>query len=186
MQKKTSGPQSRWFRQQRTFTNEQIKAPRIMIIDAEWNNLWVFWRRSALEKASELWLDLVQMSYDPNKMESTVKMVDYGKYLYKKQKEEKEKKKAKTSKWLKELKLSYMIGQNDLDLKVKKARELFAEWYNVKMLIRLRWRERIYSSMAQEKLMTIVETLSDVSRSQYNTPKKEAQWFSIILFAKSK
>jgi translation initiation factor IF-3 len=37
-------------------------------------------------------LDLVQISYDPEKMLSTVRLTDYGKYMYQKGKAEKEQK----------------------------------------------------------------------------------------------
>jgi len=168
------------------FLNEQIKAPTIIIVDDEWEKLGSFPRRRALELADEKGLDLVQMHYDSQKMVSTVKMVDYGKYIYQKQKDEKEKKRNQKMKWLKELKLSYMIGDNDLALKIRKASELLQEWYNVKMSIRLRWRERIYKHNAKEKLVNVIEQLVDVGRPQFTTPKQEAQWYSITLFTKIK
>jgi translation initiation factor IF-3 len=34
--------------------------------------------------AAEKGLDLVQLTYDPEKMLSTVRMTDYGKYMYQK------------------------------------------------------------------------------------------------------
>ncbi|MDD3663349.1 MAG: hypothetical protein PHT84_05835 [Candidatus Pacebacteria bacterium] len=42
-------------------------------------------------------------------MTSTVKLVDYGKYMYQKSKEEKEKKKTMKPTVLKEIKLNYAI-----------------------------------------------------------------------------
>jgi len=168
------------------FLNSQIKAPTIVIVDEEWNKLWAFPRRKALEMAEEKGLDLVQMNYDASKMVSTVKMVDYWKYMYKKQKDEKEKKKSQKIKGFKEIKVSYMIGENDLAMKTRKVQELLEGWYNVKIMIRLRWRERWHSVSAKAKLMAIVEKLEAYGRSQYGTPKKEAQWYSISLFTKIK
>ncbi len=55
-----------------------------MIVDDEKNNLGTFPRRVALEMATEKGLDLVQMVYDPEKMLSTVRLTDYGKYMYQK------------------------------------------------------------------------------------------------------
>ncbi|MDR0282687.1 MAG: hypothetical protein LBI53_05330 [Candidatus Peribacteria bacterium] len=66
------------------YVNDQIKAPTIMIIDDEKQNLGTFPRKRALEMADEAGLDLVQISYDPEKMQSTVRMTDYGKYMYQK------------------------------------------------------------------------------------------------------
>ena len=85
---------------------------------------------------------------------------------------------------MKELKVSYAIGDNDLQLKVKKAQEILQEWDNVKFSIRLKGRERMYEDKAVQKLKMIQDALLDFGKSQYDTPKKEANGYSIILFSK--
>ena len=85
---------------------------------------------------------------------------------------------------MKELKISYSIGDNDLELKVKKWREFLNDWYNVKYFIKLRWREKIYEEKAFLKLKWIVSSLEDAWRTQYPDPKKEVRWYSVILFSK--
>ncbi len=166
------------------YVNDQIKASTIMIIDDDKKNLWVFPRRVALEMAEQAWLDLVQISYDPEKMQSTVKMTDYWKYMYQKWKEDKERKKQQKSHETKEIKLSYAIWDNDLALKLKKAEEFLTSWTSVKISIKLKWREKMYADKALEKIQYAKDQLSQFGRAQYDTPKKEAQWYSIILFAK--
>lgn len=169
---------------QLVYLNEAIKAPNIIIIDAEGQNLWTFPRRKALEMAQEQWLDLVQIRYDHENMISTVKMVDYGKYQYQKSKDEKEKRKTQKPKVLKEIKLNYAIGDNDLALKIKKAKEFLGEKNNVKFSIKLRGREKIYANRAIEKLTNIKNDLADFGKAQYDTPKQEVHGYSIILFSK--
>lgn len=173
------------FRAPMVFTNENIKAPNITIIDEEWTNLWTFPRRIALEMAVEKWLDLIQIRYDAEKMISLVKMADYGKYVYQKQKDDKQKKKTQKPRIMKEMKLNYGIWDNDLMLKIKKATEMLLEGFNVKFMIKLKGREKIYGSRAIEKLMKIKVDLSKVSKAQTETAKQEAQWYSIVLFSKS-
>lgn len=172
------------FKVRMTYVNEQIKAPSMMIIDDEKNNLWVFSRRVALEMAAERGLDLVQLTYDSEKMLSTVRMTDYGKYMYQKGKEDKERRKTQKGKDTKEIKISYAIWENDLQLKVKKAQEILQGGDNVKFSIRLKWRERMYADKAIEKLKGIQDLLIEYGRSQYATPKKEANGYSVILFSK--
>ena len=171
-------------RERIVYTNQAIKAPTIMIVDEDKNPVGSYPRRKALELADEQWLDLVQMHYDPVKQVCTAIMTDYGKYMYKKQKDQKEKKKAQKQRSLKELKISYAIWDNDLKMKIRKWKEFLEWWDNVKFLIRLRWRERIYADKAKEKLKDIVWELESISRTQFPHPKKEAQWYSIILFSK--
>ena len=172
------------FKAKVIYVNDQIKAPNVMIIDDNKTNLWVFPRRIALEMATEKWLDLVQLTYDPEKMLSTVRLTDYGKYMYQKWKEEKERRKSQKWKDTKELKVSYAIGENDLQLKVKKAQEILQWGDNIKFSIRLKGRERMYAEKAVQKLESIQEMLADFWKVQYDTPKKEANWYSIILFSK--
>ncbi len=166
------------------YINEQIKAPNIIIIDDDKKNLGTFSRKRALEIAEERELDLVQIAYNPDEMISTVRLTDYGKYMYQKDKEEKEKKKQQKGKEMKEVKISYAIGDNDLNLKMRKMEEFLTSWINVKISIRLKWRERIYADKALEKIMFVKNALAAFGRAQYDTPKKEAQWYSIVLFAK--
>lgn len=178
---------SSWFHDRRVpmvFVNDNIKAPTIIIIDEDGTNIWSYPRRKALEIAQEAWKDLVQIKYEQETMTSTVKLLDYGKYMYQKQKEEKEKKKTQKNTWLKELKINYAIWDNDLKLKIKKAVEMLKDGYNVKIMIRLKWREKIYTDKAIEKITYMKNTLADVSRSQFDQPKKEVHGYSMILFSK--
>lgn len=166
------------------YLNEQIKAPNIIIIDESWANLWTFPRKTALEMAETQGKDLVQIRYDAETMTSTVRLVDYGKYMYQKSKDEKEKKKIMKPTVLKEIKLNYAIWENDLQMKIKKAIDFLKDRYNVKFFIKLKWREKIYANKAIEKLMRIKSDLAEYGKSQFETPKQEAQWYSIILFSK--
>ncbi len=166
------------------YLNENIKAPNIVIVDEAWKNIWTFPRKRALEMADEQGLDLVQLRYDQTTMTSTVRMVDYGKYMYQKGKDDREKKKTMKPTVLKEIKINYAIGENDLQLKIKKAIEFLKERYNVKFFIKLKWREKIYANKAVERLIGIKNTLAEYGKSQFETPKQEAQGYSIILFSK--
>jgi translation initiation factor IF-3 len=92
------GQRPTWFQDRRVpmvFVNENIKAPTIVIIDEEGNNVWTYPRRRALEIAQEAWKDLGSNEIWSRKNDINSKAVDYGKYMYQKQKEEKEKKKIK-------------------------------------------------------------------------------------------
>lgn len=62
-----------------------------------------------------------------------------------------------------------------MTLKIKKAEEFLKAGDNVKVSIRLKGRERIYSSKALEKIVQVKNALLAFGRSQYDTPKKEAQ-----------
>lgn len=67
---------------------------------------------------------------------------------------------------MKEVKFGYMIGDNDLQLKMKKSQEFLGEGYSVRYAVRLKGREKIYKEKVVEKLHSIEEALKDIGRSQ--------------------
>ena len=169
---------------ERVYINEAIKAFNVLLLDEEWNKLGVVSRAEALQKAQEAWLDLVQVWYNWKDKISICKIIDYWKYQYQLKKKEKEKKKSQKSKWLKEVKLSYSIEENDLKLKIEKAKELLQKWYNVKFTLRLRWRENIFKEQSRQKLEYVAEQLKDYWKSTWI--REEGKWLSLVLFAKLK
>jgi len=170
--------------QKKTYINEKIKAFNVLLLSDDWEKLWTFTRKEALDKAKDAWLDLVQVWYNGQDKISICKIIDYGKYQYNLKKKEKEKKNSQKSKWIKEIKISYGIGENDLEMKVKKAKKLLTTWYNVKVSLRLKWRENVFRNQARNNMNAMAEKLQDHAKSWW--VKGENKWFSLTLFAKLK
>lgn len=161
-----------------------IKAPKILLIDEQGEKIGMMSRDEALRRASSQWLDLVQLAYNAAEMICTAKIVDYGKYMYEKQKDEREKKKTQKTKWGKDIKMSYTIGDNDLALKVQKAEEFLDDWYTVRFIVRLKGREKIFVTKVVERMKTIEQTLAEKGKSQ--GVKEEPNGISLFLLPKSK
>jgi len=176
MKKKQQGKQF-WI-------NEQIRGDKIMLIDEEGNKLGIFSKNEALKKAEEEGKDVIQVGYNPKEWVVIAKFMEYGKFMYQLKKQEKEKKKNQKVKWMKEIKISYNIWQKDLELKLKKAEEFLKEWYNVKILWELRWRENWFKDTMYKRMQEIEKILWELAKSQ--GIKEEKRWFSLILFAKVK
>ena len=161
-----------------------IKAPKVLLIDENGEKaLTVISRDEALRRASSQWLDLVQVAYNPLEMICTAKIVDYGKYQYDKKKDEKDKNKKK-AKWGKDIKMSYTIWDNDLQLKMRKAEEFLDDWYTVRFIVRLKWRERIFIDKVIERLKWIDQQLEAKWKSQW--VKQEPNGVSLFLLPKIK
>lgn len=160
-----------------------IKAPTIIIIDAEGNNLWTFRRDEALRMSEEAELDLIQMRYDAATMTSLCKMMDYGKYQYFKKKDWWDKKQA-GNKGMKEMKIKYNIGENDLEMKIKKSIEILDEWYQLRFAIVLRGRENMFKDIALSKIEKVVAGIWEHGRSQ--GIKNEPKGFSVMFAPKVK
>lgn len=180
MQPQQSSFQKKWAA--RVFKNQDIKAFKILVIAEDGEQLWIMPRAKALELAEEQWFDLVQMSYDAQEQLCTAKLVDYGKYMYDKKKTEQEKKKKNKTKEQKELKFWYTIGENDLDMKTRKAMEFLQDGHTVRISVVLRGREKVYKHLALEKLQRVEQALDLVSKSQW--VKEEQNGYSLFLFPK--
>ena len=104
-------------------------------------------------------LDLVEIS--PNANPPVVKIIDWGKYQYQKMKEQsRAKKKAKSSE-LKQIRLGLKIGENDLNIKVRKVLELLEDGDRVKIMIVFRGREMAHKEIGTELMNRIIEKLGD-------------------------
>jgi translation initiation factor IF-3 len=118
-----------------------------------------------------LWLDLVQIRYQRvwEKRVATAKVIDYGKFLFDQKKKDKQKKLSQKSsnKWIKEIKLWYSTTMNDVLVKVAKLKELILDWYSIKLVMRLKWRERNFKTLAIEKMSHIMDLLSDIAKPQF-------------------
>jgi len=174
--RKRSSGKKQW----KVYKNQDIKAFKIQVVNEAWENLWVMMRSKALNMADELWLDLVQISYDPKTKLCTAKMLDYGKFQYDKKKAETEKRKQNKNKTQKEIKLGYNIWDQDLLMKVMKWKEFLDKWHTLRFVVKLRWREKVYANIARTKIDFVEKELADISKSQ--GLKKEWFWFSVLFF----
>lgn len=109
--------------------------------------------------------------------------MDYGKYQYLKKKDGAEKKQT-SNKWMKELKIKYNIGENDLTMKINKGMEILGEWYQLRFAIELRWRENMFKEKALEKIQKVVLWIWEAGRC--NGIKNEPRWYSAIFAPKNK
>ncbi len=165
------------------FINDMIKAPTIVVIDAEGANMGTFNRLEALRIAEEQGLDLIQMSYNASTMTSTCRLMDYGKFQYMKKKGEADKRQTQ-SKGMKELEISYNIGDNDLEMKINKGKEILSEGYQLRFAIKLRGRENMFRDKALAKLQRAVEWIGEEGKCQ--GIKTEPKGYSAIFGPKGK
>ncbi|MEK9157608.1 MAG: translation initiation factor IF-3 [Patescibacteria group bacterium] len=131
--------------------NNQIRALQVQVIDPDGKQLGTLSIQDALSKAHEYELDLVEVG--PNVVPPITKIMDYGKYVY--QKERQEKKSGGTKKTRqdqKTVRVGFKTGAHDLEFKAKKVLEFLAEDCIVKVELTLRGREKALAPMGKQKL----------------------------------
>jgi len=131
----------------------------VRVISADGAQLGIMSSKDAQLKAREAGLDLVEISAGANP--PVVKIIDWGKYQYQKMKEQsKAKKKAKSSE-LKQIRLGLKIGENDLNIKIRKINEFLEEGNRVKVMLVFRGREMAHKEVGVELMNKIIEKLGD-------------------------
>ena len=141
----------------RTRINGEIRHPEVRVISADGAQLGIMSSRDAQLMARDAGLDLVEIS--PNANPPVVKIIDWGKYQYQKMKEQSRAKKNAKSSELKQIRLGLKIGENDLNIKVRKTLELLEDGDRVKIMIVFRGREMAHKEIGNELMNRIIEKL---------------------------
>jgi translation initiation factor IF-3 len=117
--------------------------------------------REALRMAHEAELDLVEVA--PNSSPPVCRIMDFGKFLYEREKKDREARRAQTKVEVKEIRLRPKTTDHHRDFKVDDARRWLEHNMKVRVTIRFRGREITYPEIALEDLREIAHELADVS-----------------------
>jgi translation initiation factor IF-3 len=123
-------------------------------------------------------MDVVELS--PAADPPVVRVMDYGKFLYRQAKQDREARKAQKQVEVKEIRLRPKTTDHHKSFKVKDARRWLEEGKKVKVRIRFRGREVTYPEIAVEQLKEIAEELSDISVIEQQ-PNREGRTMLMIL-----
>lgn len=116
--------------------------------------------RDALAFAEEQELDLVEVA--PNAEPPVCRLMDYGKYLYEKQKRERESRKAQKVIEVKEVRLRPKTDEHDIQVVLTKIRKFAKEGAKIRVRIRFRGREIYHPEVAQDLMERVAGDVSDV------------------------
>lgn len=158
--------------------NEDIQADRVQVINDAWENLWEMDLQQALDTAKGDELDLLEIWRNGDIV--IVKIVDYGKYLYKQKKQEQKQKAKWRAPDMKTIRITYKIGDHDLDVKKKQAAKFAEDGHPLKVSLMLRGRENHYGDLAAKKMEQFIDSISE-----YYTPqapiKRAGNTFNVLL-----
>ena len=157
------------MREKQRVINEKIKSPRVQLILESWENLWEMSINDARIKAREQSLDLMEM-WKKWKV-SIVKMLDYGKFLYREKKQSQKQKALWKSLPLKTLKITFKISDHDLNVRKNQAIKFAKLGHPLRISLMLRWRENHYVDIARNKMDTFIEMLSDIYKLEWRVTK---------------
>lgn len=150
--------------------NNDIVANTVQVITDDGENLGEMSLSAALAKAREEELDLMEMGQRGDIV--IVKILDYGKFLYRQKKQEQKQKQKGKAPDLKTLRITFKIGEHDLEIKRKQAEKFANDGHPLKVSLMLRGRENHYGDLAQQKMQSFVDSLQEIYKA--DAPVKRA------------
>ena len=166
-------------KEQKTLINEEIVdfTDRVRLVNNN-EEPKIVDSQKALEIAYNQGLDLVLVA--PNANPPVAKAMDYGKYKYEQEKKKKEAKKKQVKIEVKEIKFTSKIQENDINYKVKHAREFLEKGKHVKLRVFLRGRELATPEKGFEVINKVWEMLKDVAERQ-GEPNLEGNYINLLV-----
>lgn len=138
--------------------NEQIIAQKIQVISEEGEQLGTMSLHEALSLAREQDLDLVEVAERNGVV--VAKIINWQKHLFieKKKKTQSASKKVE----LKTLRLSYAIGEHDMEIRRNQAEKFAKDGHILRIELPLRWREMRFQDIARVKLQSFVDSIAKI------------------------
>ncbi|PSM52983.1 translation initiation factor IF-3 [Campylobacter blaseri] len=168
-------------KEKQVYLNEDIRAREVRCIGDDGEAYGIISRDEALDIANKAGLDLVLISADAKP--PVCKVMDYGKFRYQQEKKLKEARKKQKTIDIKEIKLSVKIAQNDINYKMKHARNFLEEGKYVRFRVFLRGREMGSPELGVELLNNVFEEIKDIGDKD-KEPKFEGRYVNMLVTPK--
>ena len=158
--------------------NEEITAPRVRVIDAEGNQLGILLTREALAKAEEAGFDLVEVS--PNADPPVCKIMDYGKFVYQKDKQQQAARRKQKQIQIKEVKFRPTTEEADYQTKMRALTRFLEEGDKIKITVRFKGREMAHQEIGMELIERLKTELDPVAQVE-QFPKMEGRQMVMLM-----
>ena len=153
------------------------------VIGAAGEQIGIMMTRDAVAKAEELGLDLVEVS--PNADPPVCKIMDYGKYLYQKDKAAQAARKKQKQIQVKEIKFRPTTEEADYQTKLRALMRFLEEGDKIKVTVRFRGREMQHQELGA-KLMDRVRADLDALAIVEQNPRMEMRQSIMVMAPKKK
>ena len=160
--------------------NRRIRADEVRVIRGEDSTESVVMSiRDAIDMAEEEGLDLVEVG--PNQSPPVCRILDYGRFKYIQGKKQREARKvSRSASKQKEVRLSPVMSDNDIETKINMTKNLLSEGAKVRVFVRFRGRQRAHPEIAMKVLRKVAEGVATVAKLE-KPPGMEGRVLSILL-----
>ncbi|MEN3976466.1 translation initiation factor IF-3 [Emcibacter sp. SYSU 3D8] len=161
--------------------NDEIRVPKVRLIDADGENVGVVTIEKALATAVAAGLDLVEIS--PNADPPVCKVLDYGKFKYEAQKKANIARKNQKVIEVKEIKMRPGIDEHDYQVKLRAMYRFFEEGDKVKVTLRFRGREMAHQDIGVDLLRRVQDDLVELAKVE-SFPRLEGKQMTMVMAPK--
>jgi translation initiation factor IF-3 len=140
--------------------NDQIRVPRVRLIDEDGSQLGIKSTDEALDYAYGKGLDLVEVAAQADP--PVARVMDYGKYRYEQEQKAKLARKHQSQIQVKEIKLRPKIGIHDYNTKKGHVQRFLNQRAKVKVTIMFRGREQQHPERGRDLLMRLAEDVKEL------------------------
>lgn len=163
--------------------NAEITVPRVRVIDDDGSQVGVMMTVDALARAQEAALDLVEVS--PNAEPPVCKIMDYGKYVFQKNKTQTAAKKKQKQIQVKEIKFRPTTEKADYEVKLKRLTRFLEEGDKVKVTVRFRGREMAHQEIGLDLLEKVRNELDELGVVE-SMPRLEQRQMIMVMAPRKK
>ena len=174
--------------------NDQIRVPEVRLVGENLEVLSevagmevkggeVYNTRQVREWATQLQLDMVEIS--PNAAPPVVRVVDFNKFLYEKKRKEKEIKSKAAKTVIKEIRFGPNTDDHDFEFKVRHAKTFLEENAKVKAYVNFRGRTIVFKDRGELLLLRFLKELEEYGAPEA-LPKLEGRIMIVMVTPKRK
>lgn len=161
--------------------NEAIRFPELLVITDKGEKLGIMSREKALKEAEKRNLDLVLIS--KSGIKPVAKIIDYGKFSYERKRKQEEIKKNTKIIEQKEIRLTANIAENDLNIKINRARNFISKGNRVKVSLMFKGREMGNKQKGYETMQKFIDKMEDIAKIE-KSPKLMGRFYNVFLIPK--
>ena len=167
--------------ERQTRLNNAIRVPQVRLIVAEGNQVGIVPTEEARQLASDASLDLVEIS--PNASPPVCRIMNYGKFLFEKNKKRQAARKKQKQIQVKEIKFRPGTDIGDYQVKLRNLTRFLDDGDKTKITVRFRGREMAHQELGMQLLKRVEADLVEIAVvEQY--PRKEGRQMVMVLAPK--
>lgn len=139
--------------------NNQIRVPEVQVIGPEGEKLGVMPMHEALKIAQERNFDVVEVG--PTSVPPLVKILDYGKFMYQKERREKQGGGKSAAQEVKTVQIGFRTEAHDMQVRATQIDKFLAKGHRVKVEMKLRGREKGMVPVGRAKFELFLKIISE-------------------------